>query len=97
MQKPNFDLPYIAKLSCLQFSDADLHTFTKDFTQIIQLVTELQTIDTAGIEPMAHPLELPQILREDSVTEIDQHAEFQSIAPCVEHDLYLVPKVIESE
>ena len=34
-------------------------------------------------------------LREDAVTETDQHALFQSAAPQVEDDLYLVPKVIE--
>ena len=34
-------------------------------------------------------------LREDAVTEADSHRLFQSIAPQVEADLYLVPKVIE--
>ena len=34
-------------------------------------------------------------LREDVVTEQDQHSLFQSIAPQVEAGLYLVPKVIE--
>jgi aspartyl-tRNA(Asn)/glutamyl-tRNA(Gln) amidotransferase subunit C len=34
-------------------------------------------------------------LRDDVVTEGDQHRLFQSIAPQVEADLYLVPKVIE--
>jgi aspartyl-tRNA(Asn)/glutamyl-tRNA(Gln) amidotransferase subunit C len=47
------------------------------------------------VEPLAHPLEMTQRLREDTVTETDQHDHFQAIAPQVEADLYLVPKVIE--
>jgi aspartyl-tRNA(Asn)/glutamyl-tRNA(Gln) amidotransferase subunit C len=55
----------------------------------------MQAVDTRGIEPMSHALDLVQRLREDKVTEHDQRSEFQEIAPQVEGDLYLVPKVIE--
>jgi aspartyl-tRNA(Asn)/glutamyl-tRNA(Gln) amidotransferase subunit C len=44
---------------------------------------------------MAHPLDQVQRLRPDVVSEADQRALFQSIAPAVEAGLYLVPKVIE--
>jgi aspartyl-tRNA(Asn)/glutamyl-tRNA(Gln) amidotransferase subunit C len=55
----------------------------------------MQAVDTRGVEPMSHALDIVQRLREDAVTESDQHALFQSVAPQVEGDLYLVPKVIE--
>jgi aspartyl-tRNA(Asn)/glutamyl-tRNA(Gln) amidotransferase subunit C len=44
---------------------------------------------------MAHALDVVQRLREDKVTESDQHELFQSVAPQVENGHYLVPKVIE--
>jgi aspartyl-tRNA(Asn)/glutamyl-tRNA(Gln) amidotransferase subunit C len=44
---------------------------------------------------MAHAQDVMLRLREDAVTESDQHQRFQAIAPQVEADLYLVPKVIE--
>ena len=44
---------------------------------------------------MAHPLDRPQRLRDDCVTEPDRHALYQRNAALVERDLYLVPKVIE--
>jgi aspartyl-tRNA(Asn)/glutamyl-tRNA(Gln) amidotransferase subunit C len=44
---------------------------------------------------MAHPLDQAQRLRPDAVTEPDQRALFQQLAPAVEAGLYLVPKVIE--
>jgi aspartyl-tRNA(Asn)/glutamyl-tRNA(Gln) amidotransferase subunit C len=52
-------------------------------------------VDTTGVEPMAHAVDVMQRLREDRVTETDEHELFQSIAPQVEDGLYLVPKVIE--
>ena len=55
----------------------------------------MQAVDTDGVEPMAHAQDLMLRLREDAVTETDQHALFQAIAPQVEAGLYLVPKVIE--
>ena len=55
----------------------------------------MQAIDTSGIEPMSHPQESAARLREDVVTEADQRAAFQAIAPQAEGGLYLVPKVIE--
>jgi aspartyl-tRNA(Asn)/glutamyl-tRNA(Gln) amidotransferase subunit C len=55
----------------------------------------MRAVDTAGVEPMAHAVDVTQRLREDRVTETDQHVLFQAGAPRVEDGLYLVPKVIE--
>ena len=55
----------------------------------------MQSVDTEGVAPMAHGQDVVQRLREDRVTECDQHALYQGIAPQVENGLYLVPKVIE--
>jgi aspartyl-tRNA(Asn)/glutamyl-tRNA(Gln) amidotransferase subunit C len=67
--------------------------------RVLGMIDQLKAVDTAGIEPMAHPLDalLPegQRLRPDEVTETDQRELYQSIAPAVQHGLYLVPKVLE--
>ncbi len=67
--------------------------------RVLGLIDELKAVDTAGIEPMAHPLDalLPegQRLRSDVVTETDRRELYQSVAPAVQDGLYLVPKVIE--
>jgi aspartyl-tRNA(Asn)/glutamyl-tRNA(Gln) amidotransferase subunit C len=62
---------------------------------VFTLIQELQAVDTHGIEPMSHAQDLTLRLREDRVTETDQHALFQAIAPQVAGGLYLVPKAIE--
>jgi aspartyl-tRNA(Asn)/glutamyl-tRNA(Gln) amidotransferase subunit C len=55
----------------------------------------MNSVNTDNIEPLSHPLEITARLREDKVTEIDQRAHFQEIAPAVDNGHYLVPKVIE--
>ena len=55
----------------------------------------MQSVDTTGIEPMAHPHEVALRLREDAVTETDHAAEYQAVAPEVRNRLYIVPQVIE--
>jgi aspartyl-tRNA(Asn)/glutamyl-tRNA(Gln) amidotransferase subunit C len=53
------------------------------------------SVDTEGIEPMSHALDVVQRLRPDEITEADQREVYQKGAPAVEQGLYLVPKVIE--
>jgi aspartyl-tRNA(Asn)/glutamyl-tRNA(Gln) amidotransferase subunit C len=76
-------------------TQAEVAAVQHDLNRILALVEQLQAVDTSGIEPMAHAQDVMLRLREDAVTEGDQHRLFQTIAPQVEADLYLVPKVIE--
>jgi aspartyl-tRNA(Asn)/glutamyl-tRNA(Gln) amidotransferase subunit C len=89
------DINKLCLLARLAIGDGEMEDVRRKLTDIVALVDELQAVDTAGVEPLAHPLEQPQRLREDIVTETDEHERFQSNAPSVEQGLYLVPKVIE--
>jgi len=89
------EVGYIAHLARLQCDAVDAKKYTKDLSNILDLVAEMEEVDTKAIEPMAHPMDLTQRLREDRITEEDQHELFQSLAPKVEGGLYIVPKVIE--
>jgi aspartyl-tRNA(Asn)/glutamyl-tRNA(Gln) amidotransferase subunit C len=89
------DVENIAHLARLAISEADIPEYARNLSSILALVEQMGAVDTAGVAPMAHPLDAVQRLREDAVTETDQREHFQAIAPAVEAGLYLVPKVIE--
>ena len=89
------DVEKIAWLARLSLDDNDIPAYTRQLSRILDLVDQLDTVDTADIEPLAHPLELTTRLREDRIIEQNQRERFQRIAPRVEAGLYLVPKVIE--
>lgn len=95
MLLPASEVKKIAHLARLEISEADIPLYARNLSNIIGLVAQMNAIDTAGIEPMAHPLDAKARLRLDKVTEVDQRERFQSIAPQVAAGLYLVPKVIE--
>ena len=66
-----------------------------DLGRIIELIDQMQEIDTTHIEPLRHPVDLPQNLRKD-IADLDIETEiFQDIAPKTEDGFYLVPRVIE--
>ena len=85
----------IAHLARLAIDEADVPAYAENLSNILDLVEQMNQIDTIGVTPMAHPLHMAQRLREDVVTETNQRDHFQAIAPATEAGLYLVPKVIE--
>ena len=85
----------IAQLARLDLAPDEAEVMRSELNAILAVVDRLAQVDTAGVEPMAHPQEAAQRLREDRVTEPDRREDYQSVAPAVEEGLYLVPKVIE--
>jgi aspartyl-tRNA(Asn)/glutamyl-tRNA(Gln) amidotransferase subunit C len=89
------DVSRIALLSRIELSAAELETTRDQLNGILGFIEQLQAVDTTGIEPMAHAVDVVQRLRPDVVTETDRRAEFQAVAPETEAGLYLVPRVVE--
>lgn len=85
----------IAHLARLAIRAEDVPEYAANLSAILDLVAQMNAVDTEGVVPMAHPLDMPQRLRADEVRESDQREQFQAVAPQVEAGLYLVPKVIE--
>ena len=85
----------LARLARIALQPGESATVAERLNRVLAMVDEMRRVDTAGIEPMAHALDIVQPLRADSVTETDQRERYQAIAPAVEEGLYLVPKVIE--
>lgn len=96
----------IARLARIAIRPEESESVVRRLNRVLGLIDEMRAVDTAGIEPMAHPLDaqLPQgqRLRPDVVTEVVTEAVaatrrevYQSVAPAVQDGLYLVPKVIE--
>lgn len=85
----------VAQLAQLEISADENETIRAQLNDIIGLIEQLQAVDTHGVEPMAHVLDLGQRLRPDIVTESNRREDFLAIAPQTEAGLFIVPKVIE--
>lgn len=94
------DIARLAKLAQLDLSEQQAGDTLAKLNDIFALVEQMKAVDTAGIEPLSHPVaawqdDLAMRLREDKVTEANRRDDYQQPAPMVQDGLYLVPKVIE--
>ena len=89
------DIEKIAHLARLAIDDRDVPEYARNLSNILDLVEQMNAVNTDDVEPMAHPMHAMQRLREDIVTEQNQRDTFQSVAPQTQNGLYLVPRVIE--
>ncbi len=93
------DVKRIAHLSHLAISEDEAKATLEQLQKVFNLVEQMQSVDTDGVEPLAHPIEqimtMAQPLREDAVTEVDQRDAYMKNAPAEHEGLFLVPKVIE--
>lgn len=99
MSLSDADVRRIAHLARLALSDTegnvDVEVARGQLNGIFDMIEALRAVDTTGVEPMAHAVDISQPLRADVVTEPDLRDKYQGAAPAVEDGLYLVPKVIE--
>lgn len=89
------DIEKIARLARISVDESGIDELTRRLGNILNLVDQLQSVDTQGVAPMANPHDAIQRLRADVVTEQNLREAFLAIAPQTEAGLYLVPKVIE--
>lgn len=85
----------LATLARLAVDDERVKEISQSLGSVLELVDQLQAADTSGLIELDHPLNETQRLREDTVNKANMREAFQAIAPDIEADLYLVPKVID--
>jgi aspartyl-tRNA(Asn)/glutamyl-tRNA(Gln) amidotransferase subunit C len=85
----------IARLARIQINDSEIPVLAVQLSRILELVAQMNAVDTTSVEPLAHPLELVARRRPDVVTETDKREAMQASAPAVHQGYYLVPRVIE--
>ena len=89
------DINYICELSKLSISESEVSTFTKQISDILNMIQELEGADTHNIKPMAHPMNMSQRLRKDEAIEHNNRDLYQENAIDCEDGFYKVPRVID--
>ena len=109
MKLDKTNLQKVARLARLSISPAEEDELARRIADTLALIDQMKSVDTAGVRPLAHPLDMTQRLRADRVIETETEADpeaktktatdrrdaLQALAPATENGLYLVPKVIE--
>lgn len=85
---------YVAHLARLEFSESELDRFTEELSKILDYMEKLSELDTSGVEPTYHALNLENRFREDEVRPSSDPEEVLSNAPEKEGFSFVVPRVI---
>ena len=89
------DIERIAHLARIRVTPADVLDVQAKLDGIFKLIDQMQAVNTQGIEPMSHGLDMVLRLRDDAVTETNHREKYQKNAPQAAEGYFLVPKVIE--
>ena len=86
---------HVARLARLTFSEEESALFQKQLSDILTYVETLNRLDTAGVEPTSHVLEIRNIFRDDAIRPSLSAGEALSNAPDPADGFFRVPKIIE--
>ena len=89
------EITKVALLARLEIPETSRKEVTERCNRVLNLVAELNTLDTNKVIPMSNPHDMVQRLRPDLVTRNDQREELMDSAPASEQGYFLVPKVID--
>jgi len=86
---------WVAHLARLELSEAELTALTRDLAAIVEYVNQLQSVNTEGIEPLAHAVELANVFRADEPAPSLPVDAALANAPQRKDDFYAVPAVLD--
>ena len=89
------DVRSVARLARLQLANEEIERFTQQLGDILTYVEQLDEIDTEGVEPMAHPIELSNVLRADQTRDSLPREAALGNAPQADGKYFLVPQILE--
>ena len=89
------DVEHVALLARLALTEDELERFTEQLDVILDHAAQVAALDTAGVEPTAHPLPLVNVLRVDDVRPSLDPAEVLAMAPAAEDGRFRVPRILE--
>ena len=90
------DVAHVARLARLELSEDELAHYGDQLGVILEHAAQVQSIDTEGLPPTAHPLEITNAYREDDTKPSLDRTEVLSQAPDHTDELFRVPPSLES-
>lgn len=88
------DVEKIARLARLELTEQEKVTFSTQLDGIIGYINQLNSLDTSGIEPTAHAIEVNNVFRDDVHTPFADRDLILNNAPQQESDAFVVPKIV---
>ncbi len=92
----NDDVRKVANLARLKLSDAEIEHFAQQLDAVLHYVHVLDELDVSEVEPMAHAVDVTNVLRDDEARPSLPREEALSNAPKTDGRYFLVPQILEN-
>lgn len=89
------DVEYVAALSRLEFSEEEKEKYREQLSVILEYVSQLNELDTAGVEPAYHVMQVTDVMRKDEVKPSMEREKVLLNAPAARDGCIEVPKIID--
>ena len=90
------DVEYVAGLAQLSLDDATKERLLHEMSDILGYIDKLSALDTKGVEPMMHAMEMTNVFRSDEVGTSLSREVVLGQAPDHDGEYFLVPKILET-
>jgi len=87
------DVEHVAKLARLELTEDEKEKFTHQLGDVLKYGEQMNEVDTTGVEPMNHPIDFVNVMREDKEIYENTREELMANAPDVEGEYFKVPKI----
>ena len=88
------EVAHVARLARLALSEEELDRYTVQLAAVLEHAADVEALDTSGVPPTAHPLELLNVLRADEVRPSLDRDEVLAMAPEAEDGRFRVPRIL---
>jgi len=91
------EVEHVARLARLELTDEEIERFRGQLSAVLERAERIQSLDLTDVPPTAHPVELRNVWRSDSVVAPQGTDTILANAPQREGNLYRVPRILEEE
>lgn len=88
------EVRHVAKLARLKVSETEVETFTKQLEELLEHFSAMSAINTAGVSPTSHPIEINNVFRKDIVKTSLTQEDVLSNAPKAQDQRFVVPQIL---
>lgn len=91
------DVQHVAALAQLSLDGATQERLVKEMGDILDYMRKLDELDTSGVEPMMHVLDIGNVYREDTVGPSLDRETALAMAPKTDGEYFLVPRILDTD
>jgi len=89
------DVEHVARLTRLELTEAELERMREQLNSILAHLDTLRAVDTEGVEPTSHAVDVVNVMREDDVEPSFPQDAMLANAPDGSGQFFRVPRIIE--